>query len=64
MRKVISQAAKQKGGSNYDVFTEADIHIQDTVVYNLKQLYPQARLIGEEDEVQYEVDKPPYVYPD
>ena len=34
-----------------DVFTEADVHIQQTIVYNLKQLYPRATLVGEEDEV-------------
>jgi fructose-1,6-bisphosphatase/inositol monophosphatase family enzyme len=34
-----------------DVFTEADVHIQNTVVYCLKELYPRAKLVGEEDEV-------------
>ena len=39
------------GSSSSDVFTEADIHIQNTVVFNLKELYPRAKIIGEEDSV-------------
>ena len=35
-----------------DVFTEVDVHIQNTVMYNLSQLYPRATIIGEEDEVK------------
>lgn len=41
------------------------MHIQNTVIYNLKQLYPRATIIGEEDEVVDKVKhKPPYVEPD
>lgn len=44
--------AMQKGSSAQDVFTEVDVHIQNTVMYNLSQLYPRATIIGEEDEVK------------
>lgn len=47
------------------MFTEADVHIQNTVIYNLKQLYPRATIIGEEDEVADKIKKKaPYVEPD
>lgn len=53
VRKVANFAAGlQKGSEGSDVFTEADVHIQNTVVYNLKELYPRATIIGEEDEVK------------
>lgn len=29
-----------------DVFTAADIQIQKTIEYNLKELYPRATIIG------------------
>jgi len=48
-----------------DVFTEADVHIQNTIVYNLKQLYPRATIIGEEDEQDAKIfDKKPFIMPD
>ena len=52
VRKVSSFAniAMYKGQSAADVFTEVDVHIQNTVMYNLAQLYPRATIIGEEDE--------------
>jgi 3'-phosphoadenosine 5'-phosphosulfate (PAPS) 3'-phosphatase len=41
------------------------VHIQNTVVYNLKELYPKARIIGEEDEVTDRVvTKAPYILPE
>ena len=53
------------GKSSMDVFTEADVHIQNTVVYNLKQLYPRARIIGEEDSVVGQIcTEQPYIQPD
>lgn len=56
---------KHAGTSSADVFTEADVHIQNTVIYNLKQLYPRATIIGEEDEVVDQVTaKAPYIQPD
>ena len=67
MRKLSSFAniAMQKNQSNYDVFTEVDIHIQNTVMYNLSQLYPRATIIGEEDEVKDQVvAERPYIMPD
>ncbi len=50
MLKVISSDKAQHDVGINDVFTEADVHIQNTIVYNLKQLYPRATVIGEEDE--------------
>ena len=49
------------------MFTEADLHIQNTITYCLKQLYPRAKIIGEEDEyIDYSTDKTskPYIEPD
>ena len=55
----------QKGTSAADVFTEVDVHIQNTVMYNLEQLYPRAKIIGEEDEVKDQVStERPYIMPD
>jgi len=34
--KKVSRQGQFLDGSSYDVFTEADVHIQNTVVYNLK----------------------------
>lgn len=34
------------GQAAADVFTAADIHIQKTIEYNLRQLYPRAKIIG------------------
>lgn len=57
--------AMQKGQSASDVFTEVDVHIQNTVMYNLSQLYPRATIIGEEDEVKDQVTtERPYIMPD
>ena len=47
------------------MFTEADVHIQNTIVYNLKQLYPRAYIIGEEDELDGKIfQQKPYIQPD
>lgn len=53
------------GQAASDVFTEADIRIQKTIEYNLKMLYPRAKIIGEEDDSDksYEVENP-YIQPD
>ena len=65
VRKVANFAGLQKGVGGGDVFTEADVHIQNTVVYNLKELYPRATIIGEEDEVKDQIDmEDPYIRPD
>lgn len=68
VRKLSSFAniAMQKGNSSgADVFTEVDIHIQNTVMYNLKELYPRATIIGEEDaHVDSVTTEPPYIMPD
>jgi len=40
-----------KGSMGNDVFTMADMHINNTVKYNLSQIYPRATIICEEDEV-------------
>jgi fructose-1,6-bisphosphatase/inositol monophosphatase family enzyme len=40
----------QKGICQKDVCTEADLRIQKTIQHNLKQLYPGARVICEEDD--------------
>jgi fructose-1,6-bisphosphatase/inositol monophosphatase family enzyme len=34
------------GQSASDVFTAADVLIQKTIEFNLKQLYPRAKIIG------------------
>ena len=42
-----------------------DVHIQNTVKYNLSQLYPRAIIIGEEDEVEDTITgERPYIMPD
>ena len=67
VRKLSSFAniAMQKGQSASDVFTEVDVHIQNTVMYNLSQLYPRATIIGEEDEVTGMVHTGrPFIEPD
>lgn len=65
MRKVANFTKLMKGQSSMDVFTEADVHIQNTVVYNLKQLYPRARIIGEEDESSQMIStERPFIEPD
>lgn len=46
-----------------DVFTMADMHIQNTVKYNLKQIFPRAKIIGEEDDNYIETGDP-YIFPD
>ena len=54
-----------KGQGSQDVFTEVDVHIQNTVKYNLSQLYPRAIIIGEEDAVEDQVSaERPYIMPD
>jgi fructose-1,6-bisphosphatase/inositol monophosphatase family enzyme len=45
------------------VFTFADMHIQNTVKYNLRQLYPRATIIGEEDDLEFDTGEP-YMHPD
>jgi len=40
----------QAKGKN-DVFTEADTVIQKTIEINLRQLYPRAKIIGEEGDL-------------
>lgn len=65
VRKVSNFTKLMKGSGSMDVFTEADVHIQNTVVYNLKQLYPRATIIGEEDECGHLVHTgKPYIEPD
>ena len=57
--------AMQKENNAQDVFTEVDVHIQNTVMYNLAQLYPRATIIGEEDEfVDQVTTERPYIMPD
>lgn len=63
-KKVIIPHISKYIGNN-DVFTEADVHIQDTILYNLKELYPRATLIGEEDaENSLANQKAPFIMPD
>lgn len=65
VRKVSNFTKLMKGSSSADVFTEADVHIQNTVVHNLKQLYPRARIIGEEDESAHMISTDrPFIEPD
>lgn len=47
-----------------DIFTMADMHIQNTVKYNLRQIFPRATIIGEEDEIGYMDTGLPYILPD
>jgi fructose-1,6-bisphosphatase/inositol monophosphatase family enzyme len=55
----------QPGQAVSDVFTEADIRIQKTIEYNLKMLYPRAKIIGEEDALDKNYEyKNPYILPD
>ena len=46
-----------------DVFTIADITIQKTIEYNLKELYPYITIVGEEDAVNIK-DIVPTLQPD
>ena len=41
---MLSSSLSGKAAS--DVFTEADVLIQKTIEYNLRQLYPRATIIG------------------
>ena len=63
-RKSAGFTGLSKGTMKSDVFTIADMHIQNTVKYNLKELYPRATIIGEEDEIgEYDTGRP-YIMPD
>lgn len=63
-RKVGGFQGIAKGTMGSDVFTLADMHIQNTVKYNLRQIYPRATIIGEEDE-NGDIDTgKPYIMPD
>ena len=42
----------------------ADMHIQNTVKFNLREIYPKATIIGEEDEIGDIDTGDPYVFPD
>lgn len=42
----IITALNALGQAASDVFTKADILIQKTIEYNLKELYPRAKIIG------------------
>ena len=53
----------QKGNIDNDLFTFADMHIQNTVKYNLRELYPRATIIGEEDDLEFDTGEP-YIRPD
>jgi len=60
--KIIHETRKMSGFSGMakgtkDVFTLADMHINNTVKYNLKQIFPRATIIGEEDEVEYDTGR-------
>eukprot|EP00347_Sterkiella_histriomuscorum_P005803 403355212 len=54
----------QKGHCPSDVVTKIDLQIQKTIQYNLKQLYPKARIICEEDEESIDDDIRPNIMPD
>lgn len=56
-------ALTKAGEKGADVFTIADMHIQNTVKYNLKEIFPRATIIGEEDEVEFDTGRP-YIMPD
>ena len=40
----------QKTKLEDDIVTEADLLIQNTIYYNLKELFPQATIVCEEDQ--------------
>jgi 3'(2'), 5'-bisphosphate nucleotidase len=40
--------AQEKGED--DLFTIADVTVQKTIIYNLQQLYPTLKIIGEEED--------------
>ena len=63
-RKTAGFTGLQKGTQGQDVFTMADIHIQNTVKYNLREIYPRATIIGEEDEIGDIDTGRPYIMPD
>ena len=63
-RKLAGFTGLSKGTESSDIFTLADIHIQNTVKYNLEQIYPQATIIGEEDAVGDFNTGDPYIMPD
>ena len=54
IQKVLSSSAGlntvQKGLCKSDVCTEADLRIQKTIQHNLKELFPRARIICEEED--------------
>jgi 3'-phosphoadenosine 5'-phosphosulfate (PAPS) 3'-phosphatase len=55
---------KQKGLCKYDVCTEADLKIQSTIQYNLKALFPKARVICEEEDSSIDESMTPSLQPD
>ncbi|CDW74136.1 3 (2)-bisphosphate nucleotidase 1 [Stylonychia lemnae] len=54
----------QKGMCANDVYTELDLQIQKTIHYNLKQLYPRAKIICEEEESSIDENIKPSIMPD
>lgn len=62
-RKAQGFTAIKKGTMGRDVFTFADMHIQNTVKFNLRQIFPRATIIGEEDENELNTGDP-YIFPD
>jgi fructose-1,6-bisphosphatase/inositol monophosphatase family enzyme len=46
----------QKGLCSMDICTEADLRMQKTISYNLKHLYPKAKVICEEDDQELPKD--------
>jgi 3'-phosphoadenosine 5'-phosphosulfate (PAPS) 3'-phosphatase len=55
---------QQKGVCKMDICTEADLIIQKTLSHNLKALFPQARVICEEDETEIHESVKPTLQPD
>lgn len=67
VRKVLEEGALntfQKGHCKSDVCTEADLRIQKTIQHNLKALYPQARIICEEEDSSIDETTQPSILPD
>lgn len=54
----------QKGLCKMDVTTEADLRIQKTIQHNLRELFPRARVICEEEDSSIDESYEPSLQPD
>jgi len=67
VRKVLEEGSMnvvQKSMSKMDVCTEADLRIQKTISHNLRALFPNAKIVCEEEESQINESTRPSIQPE